>query len=388
MLTTLHLKNFKCFRSLSLPLRPLTLLTGFNAAGKSTSLQTLLVLAQALRGEHESTLIPLNGELVKLGSPGEVLSNMEQSSREMYFGVDNEKQSVGWCLHADGRSEGNSLRISKVTTKTQQGELEFTDFEKLYRYLPISAYENVAEVVESIRNVVFISAVRRGTEDVFPGPESAIPIHSDVGMQGEFAPWWFDKFIDEEIESARCNPKESAKTLRRQFNAWAGDLFPGAEGNVQRVPKTNLIRLELRLSDTDDWQRPSNIGYGLTYAFPIIVAGLIAKTGQTLIIDSPEAHLHPLGQSRMGYFLARIAASGVQVIVETHSDHVLNGARLAVRDSVISQDDVAVHFFNHPQIATGSRVVSPVVGSDGGLSEWPEGFFDQSEKDLAKLAGW
>src|ERR1039458_3730849 len=131
------------------------------------------------------------------------------------------------------------------------------------------------------------------------------------------------------------------------------------------------MRLELRTSRTDNWRRPSNIGYGLTYAFPLLVAGLCADPGQVLIVDSPEAHLHPRGQSRMGQFLAQAAAPGPQVIVETHSDHVLNGILIAVRDGVIAPDDVAIHFFNSPTLNAGvPQVVTGSVDRNGNLSHW------------------
>ncbi|MCK4517426.1 DUF3696 domain-containing protein, partial [Candidatus Babeliales bacterium] len=146
------------------------------------------------------------------------------------------------------------------------------------------------------------------------------------------------------------------------------------------------VRLELRIGDIGDWRRPSNIGYGLTYAFPVIISGLLAKPKQILIIDSPEVHLHPLGQSQMGQFLAKVAAAGVQVIIETHSDHVINGIRLSVKNKDILPEKVAIHFFNHQD--TIPRAISPLIDSQGNLSEWPEGFCDQSEKDYAQLAGW
>lgn len=97
-----------------------------------------------------------------------------------------------------------------------------------------------------------------------------------------------------------------------------------------------------------------------------------------------------MGQSKIGYFLAVMAAAGVQVIVETHSDHVLNGVRLAVSKHSISNDDVAIHFFSPSQSASdpSSVVTSPLIDIQGNLSEWPEGFFDQSDKDLATLSGW
>lgn len=123
---------------------------------------------------------------------------------------------------------------------------------------------------------------------------------------------------------------------------------------------------------------------------PIIVAGLLAKKGQILIIDSPEAHIHPMGQSAMGRFLAMVANAGVQVIIETHSDHILNGVRLAVFGGKLPANQAAIHFFNSRPRGSDdhAHVLSPQIDKNGNLSEWPAGFFDQAEADLAKLAGW
>jgi len=92
-----------------------------------------------------------------------------------------------------------------------------------------------------------------------------------------------------------------------------------------------------------------------------------------------------MGQSQIGRFLAKMAAAGVQIMLETHSDHVLNGIRLALRDGVIAPEQTQIHFFTPSKSAP---VISPQVDKQGNLSEWPVGFFDQSEKDLAILAGW
>ena len=387
MLTHIKLRNFKCFNSLSLRLAPLTLLTGFNAAGKSTTLQSLLLLAQSLRSGNRSLELPLNGPLARLGTPGEVLNS---GSGDVIFSIEDDQVEVEWALRAEDRTKGIGMRIYQLRIRNVEGTREYKEISALEMLLPPGASAEALGLVERLREAIFLSAIRMGTADVFPSPEDPSPVNADVGVQGEFAPWWFQRFLDEEIDRSRFNPSDPAGTLRRQFNAWAGELFPGAQGNVQAVEKTNLLRLELRIGDIGDWRRPSNIGYGLTYAFPVIVAGLLAKPGQILIIDSPEAHLHPWGQSQMGRFLAHIASSGVQVIIETHSDHVLNGIRLAVRNQTIVPERVAVLFFNHPGVVSDglAQVIAPLIDSEGNLSEWPEGFFDQSEKDLARLAGW
>jgi len=382
MLSHLKLNNFKCFDSLFLPLAPLTVLTGFNAAGKSTALQSLLLLAQAFRSGGRSGELNLNGPLARLGTPGEV---MNSGKGDISFGIGNEEADIEWIFKATDRMKRASIHLHRVDVKTSEGMEEFKDSKVSELFLPSGVKKGAIRLAQKLREAIFLSAIRIGTSDVFPSPEEATPVNADVGVQGEFAPWWFQHFFDEDIEDSRCHPSDHAKTLRRQFNAWAGQLFPGAQGNAQLIEKTNLARLELRIGD-GDWRRPSNIGYGLTYAFPVIVSGLLAKPKQILIIDSPEAHLHPLGQSKMGQFLAKVAASGVQVIIETHSDHVINGIRLSVKNKDILPEKVAMHFFKHPDALP--RAVSPLIDSQGNLSEWPEGFFDQSEKDYARLAGW
>ena len=126
------------------------------------------------------------------------------------------------------------------------------------------------------------------------------------------------------------------------------------------------------------------MGFGFSYALPIVVAGLLVPVGGLLVVENPEAHLHPAGQSRLGRFLGRVAGSGAQVVVETHSDHVVNGIRLAVvDDEAVAPTDVVLHFFGE---GDGGEPTTIELTGNGGLTEWPAGFFDQIEQDLGRLA--
>lgn len=366
MLDGLLIENFKCFKKQLVPLAPLTLLTGFNAAGKSTAIQSLLLSSQMARKGANFNGAPLNGDLVKLGTTGDVLSQYADE-REIRF-----KYST---------ASGESSIVKLDASERARTSLSLKDG---------SSFGENTEIIEQLKNVIHISATRHGTLDVYPSPEDFEPIHADVGDCGQFAPWWFDQKSDDEIDKDKLHSSESSSNFRRQFIAWANEIFPESEANTVTIERTPLVRLELRIGLQQQWKRPANIGYGLTYAFPLLVAGLLANKGQLLIIDSPEAHLHPMGQSKMGYFLGVIAASGVQVILETHSDHILNGVRLAVAKKRISNDDVAIHFFSPSRDTKepSSVIISPLIDSKGSLSEWPEGFFDQSDKDLILLNDW
>jgi Protein of unknown function (DUF3696)/AAA domain, putative AbiEii toxin, Type IV TA system len=384
MLTYLHLKNFKCFDALSLPLAPLTVLTGFNGAGKSTSLQTLLLPAQMLRAGGRSLELSLNGALARLGTPGQVLKEGTQSET-LSLGIESDEAKLLWHFQTD-RNERRFLKIHTIDLYSSAGKETHSNIKAVDELLPTEGNIpiSVRRLVTQLRKTIFLSAMRLGTAEFFPSPENPALTYADVGLQGEFAPWWFLQSDSADIDPKRYHHSTTYSDLRLQLNAWASTLFPEAEVNVQPILQTSLTRLELRIGKTE-WRRPANIGYGLTYAFPILVAGLLAEREQILMIDSPEAHLHPMGQSQIGRFLAKMAAAGVQIMLETHSDHVLNGIRLALRDGVIAPEQTQIHFFTPSKSAP---VISPQVDKQGNLSEWPVGFFDQSEKDLAILAGW
>jgi predicted ATPase len=393
MLTQVSLQNFKCFSNLALPLAPFTLLTGFNAAGKSTVLQSLLLIVQALRADYHARLIDLNGSLVKLGTTGEVLRR-DSSAVEIQIGFSSNEVDLGWTLSLDPNSSNLKHKNYLKIVSFHQGKIKknITASLALSNLMPKKqSDQHASKLVLSLKETIFISAVRKTELDVLPSPEQT-PIDGNVGIYGEFAPWFFQEYSDDEIPKEKRHPTaENEVTLRTQYRAWGGSIFPGTDGNAARLsPRSGLIELGLRV-DKGEYCRPSNIGYGISYAFPIIIAGLLAKPGQILIVDSPEAHLHPKGQSQMGRFLAHMAQAGVQVIIETHSDHLLNGLRLAVKEQAITPENVAIHFFRNSDPVDGrgsSRVVSPVVDSTGALDHWPEGFFDQSEKDMARLMGW
>ena len=380
MIRAIRIERFKCFDSLVLPLAPLTLFTGLNAAGKSTALQAMLLLAQTLRAERGPAELRLKGPFANLGTPADVI-NRACGGNDMALGLRTDEVELLWrfTVTDDSRRALKATSLEFISNGSISSVANTFDGVR-----PRGLHEPCRETLAALEGLIFLSASRQFDTDLFPIPEgSEMPV-GDVGPMGQFAAWWFHQEGDNPVSSSRSLKNvQAASTLRNQVNAWAGDLFSGVEFNALPVSGTNLMRLEIKSGPTSGWTRPANIGFGISYAFPTLAVGLTAPVGCTLIIDSPEAHLHPRAQARMGAFLGQMAAAGVQILLETHSDHVMDGLRIAIRDGILRPEDAAFHYFVRDEGTT--HITTPEIDADGRLSEWPEGFFDQHRRNMASL---
>ena len=375
MLTCLDLKCFKCFELLYLPLSPLTLLSGSNASGKSSALQALVLLHQTMREHEWSTRLMLNGDVIKLGTVGDVIDKVHSRGTFEIGLLDDDEQLFSWTF--DGERAEMSMAVARVTV----GQ-DIIEQPELLRYLlpPTS----VTSLANRVRNLTYITAERIGPREVYPLEDRQIA--AVVGPAGEHAMSVLHWGRDEPILDGLIMPNAINKRLQ-QVQARMQQFFPGSELDVQQVPKVNAVTLGLRTSIDTDFHRPIHVGFGLTQVLPIVIAALSAAKDDILLIENPEVHLHPAGQALMGQFLADVANAGVQVIVETHSDHVLNGIRRAVKSKRIQPEQVALHFFR-PRSTDADQVVSPQIDSTGNIDTWPDGFFDQFDKDMNHFAGW
>ncbi len=377
MLNRLDLHLFKCFELLRLPLGPLTLLSGSNASGKSSVLQTLVLLHQTMREHEWSTRLMLNGTAIRLGTVSDVVDKVHGRST-FEIGVVDDDVHYQWVFTGE-RSE-MSMAVEQVTV----GGSAYDDPQVLRHLLPPSTDGSVSKLADRVRGLTYITAERVGPREVYTVEDRQIaPV---VGPVGEHAVsvlnWGRDERVLEELVLVDAPP-----TRLRQVEERMRTLFPGCGLVVQQVPQTNVVTLGIRTSDDTDFHRPINVGFGLTQVFPIVVAALSAAPNDVLLIENPEVHLHPAGQAQMGQFLADVARAGVQVIIETHSDHILNGIRRSVKAGRLHPEDVVLHFFK-PRSLEEAQVVSPILDGSGNIDFWPEGFFDQFDKDMNYFAGW
>ncbi len=378
MLTDLNLVHFKCFEKLKIPIAPLTLLSGSNASGKSTILQTLVLLHQTMKEQEWSTRLMLNGDTIKLGTVSDVVDKVN-GRRSFQIGAVYSGRSYQWSFTGERNDMSMGIDAIKIDDDLNENPVS------LRHLLPEDLdFKDRLSIANFLVQLSYITAERVGPREVYTLEDRQAALV--VGARGEHAVsvlhWGRDEQILPELAISGI-----ANTRLHQVEAYMKNFFPGCSLDLQQVPRTNAVTLGLRTSDDTDFHRPVHVGFGLTQVFPIIVAALSASRGVILLIENPEVHLHPAGQALMGQFLAEVSNAGVQVIIESHSDHILNGIRRAVKADRLSSEKVALYFFR-PRTKEVAQVETPQIDQLGNLDNWPDGFFDQFDKDTNFFAGW
>ena len=125
-----------------------------------------------------------------------------------------------------------------------------------------------------------------------------------------------------------------------------------------------------------------NMGFGYSYILSIIITILLAKKGSIIFIENPEAHLHPKAQANLMEMICEYATKGIQFMIETHSEHIVNSARLfsLQSDKPIINDNISIHFFDEH-----FNVYEIKIEKNGLIKNWPAGFFDLEKQQLMEI---
>lgn len=361
MINEVTVAGFKRFHGTSFTFAPLTVLTGLNGSGKTTLIQALLLARESSTRDHATTVRLNEFYGMSLGTAEDV-RNWNSADRLTV------------------RIKSDDAERSEWTFTVPFSEALFLDIESRPGTVPLA-------LRSTPRAFTYLAAERLGPRSVL----GAAPLPTDeleVGSAGEHCAQLVAEIGNRPLSDAsRAHPDHTApesRLLKYQVEHWICEVARPIEIDAVPFPGGTVTALRFRTPGSE-WVRAPNMGFGVSYALPVVLAGLIAQTGGLLVVENPEAHLHPSGQSRMGVFLAWLAARGVQVVVETHSDHVLNGMRRAIGEhGYLGHDQAVVHFFE------SGEEVDPVVHEltftpIGGISHWPSGFFDQYQIDVAAL---
>ena len=364
MLRELKLRGFKRFQDESLPFSALTLLTGFNSGGKSSTVQALQLLGLSIKVLHQdretlTVSVPLNKDSLALGDLRAVVNETISGNKFSIEASGGDSRIIG--EYGGGESSREDLAVN----------------------CKLSGAVEAAKLSDSLCKLRFVPADRFGPAEVYPLLDSFAHEVPGVRAKMAFGNLWHLKGTEIRNSELRHPDATIAPSFERQVEAWLQELFPGVTLEARPVQYANLMSLGIRTNAEYGFHRPTHVGFGITYALPVLISLLLARPGDIVLIESPESHLHPRAQSRIGRLFAQAAAAGVQVVVESHSDHVLNGMRVAVHDGELAPENVSILFFSEPSAPVRFEEIR--IKADGRLSRWPSGFFDESDKLLDRL---
>lgn len=367
MITNLQLRNIKCFDILDITFSPLNILTGVNGAGKSTVIQSILLAEQSA----DQNALKLTGELADIGNYSDLLHEVADDDAARIA------IALGTQIYSWGYPGGTELLDKTSISELPSLETRVDSFRGFSDFLYISAER------WGPRNNVSLNKNSKNKNWLGKHGEYTIPIlgalssRTRSGMDDEK-----DDILSE--NDPRHHENRSSRLVFNNIVDWMGEISPNVTIDAQIVSAAVTAFTSFGFGDSAKY-KASNVGFGLSYALSVVTALLISKPGSLVVIENPEAHLHPRGQSKLGQLIGLAAKAGIQVITETHSEHVINGARILVRKNVLPASDVSIFYFQRNNSEKKSTCEKLDLNEVGQISKWPEGFFDQQAIDMRTL---
>lgn len=359
MINFIQIENFKSIKKLALPLENLNLFFGMNGMGKSSVIQALLLLRQSFWESNKSGLDCLytNGEIIQLGTGKDVFCQNGLSDAIRFY-VKYSDYSIYDCYYKYDSDKPDSDQLERIeSVKNENYAVPL--FSDQFSYL---GAEHIGPKKQySTENWKKTNAVR-------------------LGIMGEYiVPFLATEGERIRIPDEMCLQTGKTNRLIDQVSAWMAEISPGIRISTELLPTIEKAKLAISYSGdrlVSDAFLPVNVGFGIPYVLPLVVELLVSGENSLLLIENPESHLHPKGQTMISKLISLAANHGCQIICESHSDHVINGVRVAVKNGHINNKKVGVSFFSKNKDQE-TKVDNIYIDQKGNLSDYPSGLLDE-----------
>ena len=355
MISRIAIDGYKSIDKEELELDNFTLLAGINSAGKSSVIQAVLYMLH-MQKKCGNEKVDAGFDIGRFTD----IRNSIKGNREITFEL---------SAKAEEMTEVSTVSI------TQQNGMMISSFEKT---------SNVDIDYIETHQVVYLSVERVGVMRTY---ELSTKDEKEIGERGEYAYSYLALWGQDPIPEERFayEPEKIGMSLNNQVNFWLEYLM-GFRIQTNIIPEVDQVVVTYANAKNNRYYRGKNVGTGITYIAILIIAALTCKKDDTIIIENPEIHLHPRAQSRFMEFLAYLSDKGLQVIVETHSDHIYNGMRKCIKKGTLKKERIAAYFLELDDTMQ-TKVERIRLNEQGAEENHPYGMFDQFDDDLDELLG-
>lgn len=372
MIRDFEITNFKSHKNTKLDFSNLTVLCGTNSSGKSSVIQALLLLRESFFNKSKFDYLDLKSNPVTIGTAKDVLYQFTEIDK-IKFKIETTNQTMIFDF------------AIKDPTKTLIPKSNHSFDDSLLEKEPLFD-----------KNCQFISAARLGPQGTYLKDDVVVDVYNQISViegQAEHFIHFLQRHKDKEVLPELCSNHVEFTDIFSQVTAWEREISSGVNIIVKDI---GILGYELKYQfntkggKTDEFNA-KNVGFGLSYVMPIIVAVLSAAPNKSILfIENPEAHLHPSGQAKLAKLMCLAAQAGVQIVIETHSDHIINGILVQCKNFEdkqigISKDNVSVYYLNMDGEYHYSIAERVNIEDNGRIIYPPKGFFDQFTIDRKYL---
>jgi len=440
VITSLRIRNFKCLADTGrLSIKPLTFLVGPNSSGKTSIIQSLLLLRQTVESRDLKNPLSINGQYVQLGSYPDLLFMHGYKARlqlelefrprfrnylppmlreATHYGPEDSYDRINFQVEFGYNKKvmqiflhGCQFRVfpasyqfeilrtpgGKYQVRYGKGDEPDTNWralgvpgvEKFYTARSFGLMQNIPTSVMRFRRALSLLAnqLAREIENLFAGvfyigPLREWPkrIYIATGEAPQDVGLKGELSVD--VLWVQARRKATREKLLGKVNHWMHEFGLALKVELKRIGGNNYSVI---------FQDPhsglnvnlADVGFGASQIFPIVVEGFYARDRAMLLVEQPEIHLHPKAQACLGDLLIDIATSGAgkTLLIETHSEHVLSRIRRRVAEKKLPKDQVAIYYCEPGAKGTDVREIRI---NDIGQYEGegiPPGFFEESYEE-------
>lgn len=425
MLHDLTLDGFRSFRdSTAIKLAPLSVFAGPNNVGKSSVIQILLAFIQSKEARSGANLL-LSGPWCDLGLFDQVVTMSGRKTDHTFsvglradsfrrqlveppafldvmwrFGAPLDDRSVArleaidyCCNDVAGKFTRGNADETFTWTEESNGEMHLLGVSHLSdpgSLVPVAMEGTSPLITTALGHLFPILVSRVHAVGPFRMPPQAVyaprmaKVGPPIGRYGEHTAellWRHRGQLCDLVIPGASEAKEARKPVLSALNDWWSYIFEGKLALQIDVPARLGYTMAIDTPSADSLSL-GQVGIGLSQALPIVATAVVSKPGDLVMIETPEAHLHPGAQHRLANMIIELARRGRQVIVETHSEHIVNAVQLAVKNG-FPVEQQAILFFGQDD---GRTTVDPVpLDARGKVMRLYPGFFDQAMIDMAEL---
>jgi predicted ATPase len=448
MLQRLRIENFKAWRDTgNLDFAPLTVLFGSNSSGKSSINHLLMMLRQTAQSPDRKNVFDFGDETaaVQLGSFRDVvfghdpkrrlefvmdwrlpapMTVRDPRSRERYVGdvlrfhaaaalapAGRAVQAEGFTYElVNGGESALSVTMDRDPKRPTRWRLSTEGYElvrakgrawELPR--PVQFYGFPSEAAVYFQNTVFLSDMELALEAQLLGLSYLGPLRSPperlynwsgnepdgVGLRGKDA---VQAILSASDRSLNWKAKSPRVPFEQVIATWLERMGLVESFSVNEIaPDRNEYEVRVKTHPQAEEVRITDVGFGISQVLPVVVQAFFARPDSTVLIEQPEIHLHPAVQANLAdLFVAAVTARersnprNVQLIVESHSEHLLRRLQRLIAEEKVAEDQVALYFcYPGPN---GSAIDRLEIDSYGDIRNWPPDFFGDEVEDVAVQA--